>query len=369
MSISCTFYAGYLNRIPAAYCRLQRRRAVAKLRVVVRPFDLRDISLIRRLSERGVWLHTVSALAENVHPLRGALVSMLVGGEFSTYVWKPENGGRPGFIQMRVANGGNQANLLYLSPRYSDLGAAGHTLAGPDLKNQDSLLWLALLDEAVAGAGSRGIHHVIAELDERSPEIHILRRAGFAVYTRQDIWAVKAADYRPQGLAARQLERRCPNDDWDIQLLYANTVPRLVQLVEPGPSVDNGDGWVWRHDGELAAFVSIHHGATATWLRLFIHPDAETEADEIVASALEVSFAAEPKVVYCCVRRYESWLPSALERSGFTVCGSQAVMVRHTVHHASRAIPEGAISLEPQRLTASSPLVRHFRKTQKNGRH
>jgi hypothetical protein len=107
----------------------------------------------------------------------------------------------------------------------------------------------------------------------------------------------------------------------------------------------------------------------ATWLRFFIHPDAEAEVDEIVAAALEVTFAGEPEIVYCCVRRYESWLPTALERSGFTICGSQAVMVRHTVHHISRAVPETAIALEPQRLPASSPLVRHFQRPEKNGKH
>lgn len=348
---------------------MPRRRAIAKLQVMVRPFDLRDLTLIRRLSERGVWLHTVSALAENFHPLRGALMSMLVGGEFPTYVWKSENGDHPGFIQLRIPHGATQAHILYLSPRCVDLIDGPNAPGEPAPKHHDCTLWLALLDEAVAGAGQRGIHHVIAELDERSPEIQVLRRAGFAVFTRQDIWAVKAADYRPQALAARQLTRRCPDDEWDIQLLYANTVPRLVQLVEPEPSASDGDGWVLRHDGELAAFVNIRHGSVATWLRLFIHPDAEAEADEIVAAALEVSFAAEPKVVYCCVRRYESWLPGALERSGFTVCGSQAVMVRHTVHHSSRVVPEGVINLDPQRLPASSPLVRHFRGSRKNGHH
>ena len=41
------------------------------------------------------------------------------------------------------------------------------------------------------------------------------------VYTRQDIWSVRAADYRPPGSAPRQLTRRAPADEWDIQLLYA----------------------------------------------------------------------------------------------------------------------------------------------------
>ena len=336
---------------------------------MVRPFDLRDMTLIRRLGERGVSLHTASALAENFHPLRGALRSMLVGGEFPTFVWKHENGDRAGFIQLRIANGAAQAHVLYVSPRCGDEehdrpGANG----GDVLRNRDCAIWLALLDEAVAGVGSRGIQHVIAEVDERGDELVVLRRAGFAVYTRQDIWSVRATEYRPLGVAARPITRRAQSDEWDIQLLYANTVPRLVQLVEPLPTAGDGEGWVVRHGDELAAYVSIRRGAMATWLRFFIHPDAEAEADEIVAAALEVAFAAEPELVYCCVRRYESWLPGALERAGFSVCGSQAVMVRHTVHHVARPMPETVVALERQRVSASSPIVRTFRRPKRENR-
>ncbi len=324
---------------------------------MVRPFDLRDLALIRRLGERGVSLHTVSALVENVHPLRGALISMLVGGEFPTFVWKPDNGEGDGFLQLRVSHSGPQAFVLYISPRcgndvaHGDIGVpldAGHSAAGG--------AWLALLDEAVAEIGRRGIHHLIAETDEHSPELPLLRHAGFAVYTRQDIWSVAAADYRPQGVAARKLQRRQAADDWDVQLLYANTVPRLVQLVEPTRAGD-----------ELAAFVTLRQGPTAGWLRFFIHPDAESEADEIVSAALEVAFEREPERVYCCVRRYESWLPSALSRSGFTISASQAVMVRHTVHYASRPVPETAVALDGQRIPASSPMVRQLRRRHQNG--
>lgn len=336
---------------------------------MVRPFDLRDLALIRRLGERGVSLHTVSALVENVHPLRGALISMLVGGEFPTFVWKPDNGERGGFLQLRVSSSGPQAFVLYISPRYDPLvGTNGeyNPLDAGHRHSPDGAVWLALLDEAVAEIGRRGIHHLIAETDEHGPELAVLRRSGFAVYTRQDIWNVAAADYRPQGAAARKLQRRHADDDWDIQLLYANTVPRLVQLVEPPPPQGESDNWVLRLGDELAAFVTLRQGPTAVWLRFFIHPDAESEADEIVAAALEVAFEREPEQVYCCVRRYESWLPNALTRSGFNVCASQAVMVRHTVHYLPRTAPEAAVALDGQRIPVSSPMIRQLQKAERN---
>jgi hypothetical protein len=334
---------------------------------MVRPFDLRDLALVRRLSERGVSLHSVSALADDIHPLRGALMSMLVGGEFPTFVWKSDNGEGDGFIQLRVLSSSPHAFLLYLSPAH-DLEpeeAFGENLAAVTATGG---IWLALLDDAVAEIGQRGIQHVVAEVDEHGPVLPLLRRAGFAVYTRQDIWMAKAQDYRPPMVAeTKDLTRRRSNDDWEIQLLYANTVPRLVQLVEPMPPLVEGENYVFRHQDELGAVVHVHRGSVATWLRFFIHPDAEAEAEAIVASAMELTFSKGAELVYCCVRRYESWLPVGLERCGFTVYGSQAVMVRHTVHHAMRVQQEPVSVLDGQRVTASAPMVRRYGRPVENG--
>jgi hypothetical protein len=337
---------------------------------MVRPFDLRDLALIRRLGERGVSLHTLSALAENFHPLRGAIMSMLVSGEFPTYVWKSENGEQAGFVQLRILNGAPQAYVLYLSPRCSGSDypvTQGNHAADWLLQDTSCDVWLALLDEATAGAGARGIHHIIAELDEHSPEVLVLRRAGFVVYTRQDIWAVRRSDYKPKPALRHRFVQRNATDDWDIQLLYANTVPRLVQLVEAVPSGNETENWVMRNEGDLAAFVNIRRGSVATWMRFFIHPDAESEASDLVAAALEVAFTHEPELVYCCVRRYESWLPSALERSELAVCSSQAVMVRRTVHQITTPMTEESVVLEGQRIPISSPVARNFQRPKSNG--
>lgn len=335
--------------------------------MMVRPFDLRDLTLVRRLSERGVSLHTVSALADDLHPLRGALMSMLVGGEFPTFVWKADNGEGDGFIQLRVLSSSPHAFVMYLSPaqELEPEGAFGENLAAV---TTNGAIWLALLDDAVAEIGQRGIQHIVAEVDELGPVLPLLRRAGFAVYTRQDIWMARAQDFRPAALVrTKDLTRRRSSDDWEIQLLYANTVPRLVQLVEPMPPLMEGENYVFRHDNELGAVVHVHRGSVATWLRFFIHPDAEAEAEGIVASAMELTFNKGSELVYCCVRRYESWLPVGLDRCGFTVCGSQAVMVRHTVHHAMRVQVEPVSVLDGQRVTASTPMIRRYRRPHENG--
>ena len=330
---------------------------------MIRPFTLRDFALVRRLGEQGVSLHSESALIDNLHPLRGALSSMMVGGNYPTFVWKSEDKDRTGFIQLLLEEDRHHAHILYLSPSVEQ---QENTLEGVSLNylqagNTDA--WLSLLDQAVTEVGLYGVHSLVAEVDEKGPELPILRHAGFAVYTRQDIWVSESASCGAGEESERSLHLRryVSSDDWDIQLLYANTVPRLVQLVEPLPPAMTADAWVFRDEqGELAAFVHVHEGSIATWLRFFIHPNAEADAGEIVKAMMQTEKIRSNRAVYCCVRRYEGWLPAALELSGFSVWGSQAVLVKHTVHHTKLASPQLAVGMENASMPATTPFVRHY---------
>lgn len=333
---------------------------------MVRAFDLRDLALVKRLSERGVSLHAETALSDNLYPLRGALTGMLIGGDLVTLVVKPENGEVAGFLQLRVEPGDHHAHILYISPSCS---SAAHNVEGIPPINNEGHTWLSLLDQAVIEAGQRGIHSIVAEVDEVGGALPLLRRAGFAVYTRQDIWILEARNYLPSGERQRGLIRQRASDEWDVQLLYANTVPRLVQLVEPTPELTRGERWVWRDGDELAAFVHVYRGPVATWLRFFVHPNADAEAAQIIAATLELNPPREGHPIYCCVRRYESWRPSVLERFGFQLWGSQAVMVKHTVHHIVKPLNEMTPVFESQRIPVSSPMIGNFDQSkQANGR-
>lgn len=325
---------------------------------MVRPFTLRDLALVRRLSEQGISLHAESALADELHPLRGAIASLVVGGKSPTFIYKAEERESTGFIQLVIEENKHHAHVLYMSPSFepaADIGLPG----GLEIKEG---IWLALLEEAVSEVGRLGIHSLVAEVSETGPELPVLRQAGFAVYTRQDIWLLDVqGDHLRSEKTTIHLLPYLSTDDWDIQLLYANTVPQLVQLVEPDPPLMNGDGWVLRDEhNELAAFVHVHEGSAATWLRFFIHPSAESDAAEIVRTALYYEVERRQKPVYCCVRRYEGWLPAALERTGFYIWGSQAVLVKHTVHHSRRTEPQLAVNLESGGMPATSPFIRRY---------
>lgn len=328
---------------------------------MIRPFNLRDLSLIRRLSEQGVSLHAESALTSNLNSLREALFS-LVGGDYPTYVWKLDTGPAAGFIQLLLDEGEQHARIIYISPNDKAYNSGEHD--DEQISNED--VWLPLLDQAVVEIGSRGIHSLVAEVSETGPELPILRRAGFAIYTRQDIWRLDEVGNLPE--TTLELIPRRPVDDWDIQLLYGNMVPRLVQLVEPAPPLNRGGGWLLRENGELAAFGHLRFGSIATWLRLFIHPNAEAQADEIVAAMVQIADHKAIQPIYCCVRRYQSWLERPLQDAGFVHWGSQAVMVKYTVHHVPRPLSETAVALDPKHIPASAPMIPHYDRPDVNGK-
>jgi hypothetical protein len=302
---------------------------------MIRPFTLRDLALVYRLHEQTAPLHIETALIEKGHPLRDALINMLVGGHFPTYIWKGDEEGAAGFAQLHLTADKTSAQLLYLG-----LEGDGRTPT-PD---QPPLYWLNLMEQLVGEVGRQGIHNLTVQVDENGPELFWLRLAGFAVYTRQDIWLAEAAETtaEPPTPSEPILQARRQVDDWDVQHLYANLVPRLIQLVEPPPALGWGQSWLLREKGELVALAHIIQGRSGDWLRLFVHPNAETAVEQIIADARQL-IGRNQQPLYCCVRRYQSWLQRPLEKSGFTHWGSQALMARHTVHHAQAYAPQRAM--------------------------
>ncbi|MEM7332083.1 MAG: hypothetical protein AAF490_08325 [Chloroflexota bacterium] len=290
-----------------------------------------------------------------------------------TYVWKAENKQLTGFVQLALEDDSHHGHIIYLSSSHSKtalipengkhvngrINGNHHGNGSQPLDEAYEAAWLSLLDQAVTTTGRNGLHSLVAEVNEISPELPILRRAGFAIYTRQDIWVLNSDGGPKQDtiLCARESA-----DDWEIQLLYSNTVPRLVQLVEPIPPLYSGQGWILREENELTAFVHIHDGPAATWMQFFIHPNAEARIDEIVQAALGVAPPRRDHPVYCCVRRYQSWIQNALMRNGFSLWGSQAVMVKHTVHHVQKSLPDLAKSLDGKRqVSPSAPIVQRYK--------
>lgn len=314
---------------------------------MIRPFHLRDLPLIYRLSDNGVSLHSEFALTHHPKLMRKALISMIGMGQYPTYVWKDENSRQAwGFVQLHLEDS-SHAHIVH--------AALNESVPDESIseEEQQSRIWLPFLEQLTAETGRCGVHSLVAEVSETGPELLLLRQAGFAVYTRQDIWVLEE---RQTFATSLNLRPATSEDEWDIQLLYVNTVPRMVQLVEPMPPVTDVR-YVLREESMLAAFVHLYEGPAGSWLRIYIHPDAETRAADIIAAAIQQHPPHPKNPIYCCVRRYQSWLQNGLAQVGFDHFISQAVMVKHTVQRTQSALPDLATLMEQQGVKGSAPVI------------
>lgn len=325
---------------------------------MIRFFNLRDLPLVHRLAEKGVVLEAEAALTDIPHPVRSALLNRLVGRQYFTYVWKSENDQGAAFVQVRCLDDCSTARLIFL-------GAASNTENPDNQNNIEEDIWLPLLDDLIAATGKRGAHNLIAEVDETGCELPVLRKAGFAVYTRQDIWM---NDSYGDTLEPAELRDYREIDDWDVFVLYSNIVPRLIQSVEPNPPISSGVNLVLREGNELTALVHLNKGPSASWMRLFIHPNADTKPKKIISTALKSGKPSKERPVYCCVRRYQSWLQGPLQEAGFRFWGSQAVMVKHMTKAVKQQASVKQLGLEAQAVPGSSTLVQGFSHSKGNHR-
>jgi hypothetical protein len=330
---------------------------------VISPFDLRDVRLVRQLEGLGIALDTEAALTLGVHLLRNALASFLALGErgMPTYVLRKSQGENEirALAQLRHTPGKERARIVYVAPE-------------PNLAEETIRAWNDLLDHLAHEAGTRGAQSLVAEAPVDSPAVELLRGAGFAVYTRQTVFQLDPSapgaaprDDETIDLGRARLRRRRPVDMWDVNLLYANTAPRLLQLIEPPPGAqDDGrrHGYVLEDTArrEMVGYLEVIRGPAGLWLKGWLHPDAEERAGELVTGAVQLARAAQDdrvRPVYWCVRRYQDWLRGPLSYGGFHECGSQLVMVRHTVARVQSVAAEYESAAALERANMIVPRV------------
>lgn len=302
---------------------------------MIRPFDWRDVGLVRALSERGLCLDSATRLTRGTLPLQNALLAYLMPRSGApTLIWKQD--GHSAFGQLSHRPGEERARALFIAPGWA-LEPSG---------------WLALVDQLAVEAGGRGGHNLLAEVDESSPEFEALRISGFAIYARQTIWRL---DHELAPTAPALPLRHAVKEDGSATLaLYNDIVPRLVQQVEPTPEA--GRGYVLERGHDLVAHLAVRRGPLGIWVDPVVHPEAFDLADEIVSSALHFLTSANRagRPVYVNVRRYQDWLQGPLEHAGFDKLTSQAVMVKRlAVRVAEPALqPIPAISARTTRPVA-----------------
>lgn len=311
----------------------------------IRPFGLRDLPLLSKYRNRGLFLDSTRVLIHGsaMVPM-GALISF-IGPSLRIFTYLCENGSQPGkpiIGQVTYTSGASYARLSFLAPQ--------------DAVEQPEVSTLS--EYIVDQMGALGVFHILADVDESHSVFQLLHRAGFATYARQRVWRLEGEPSGDIDSAAWRASRS--RDAISIRSLYCNVVPGLVQQVEPLPKKDL-KGVVYYQNGELLAFVDLKYGRNGIWVQPFVHPDAQGFNRHLVYLLHDLPDRHD-RPLYICVRSYQSWLDSAVEAMGAQPSPQQAVLVRHlaVARRVNQAYSLPAIN--GKRVEPTAPMA-HIEKT------
>ena len=272
---------------------------------------LLDLPLMLRLKQNAIILHSELGLTENGRGQGSALVSSIVFPRgLQTLV--AHHDGKDVVGQFRYRPDETNAHIVCLAP----------TLEA----HEDDSIWLHMLDAMAEQAGRNGAHTLVGEAEVSHRLFESMRRAGYAVYSRQVIWRHDpvAAALAPAGLTVTE---ETEDDQTGIAALLGCTIPRILQTVM-GPSADM-EGLVYRKGGQIEAYVAYTAGKHGVYLMPYLHPEVLSDAPAIVAAALRQIDRSRKLPIYVCVRGYQGWLENAMLDLGFDPWLEQAVMVKH----------------------------------------
>lgn len=314
---------------------------------MIRPFNWRDLSLLHRLRDRGLCLDAQQAFSHGQRTLQNTLLGIVSPSlNVLTLVARPPEQTEPAAVgQLLHRNADTLARLAFITPEEAVASTAG----------------LALLEALCQAAGQRGALSLSAEIDEHSPAFEGMRQAGFAIYARQNIWALPA-----EALAAAQADAgngrehlwrpETGSDTPAVHFLYANIVPAMVQQIEPPPQRGSRGLVHWQAD-QLLGYLEIDRGPLGTWVEPFFHPAAE-QTHALLEDLLAQGPLTRGRPLYLCVRSYQGWMNGLLQRLGFDLCSSQAVMVKRLAATVRRAALAPLRALDGTRPEPTAPFAR-----------
>jgi hypothetical protein len=298
--------------------------------LLVRPFSVRDILLVRELQDKGISLDLERSVLQPRVPLWNALLSQvpLNSSGAATYVTRNKN--LSGFVQALPGRGPTEVYLAYLAPA---------------LTSNDDVLdtWQELLETLCRSQGERGVQRIFVKLPaEAEAEADVFRKVGFRVYTQEHVFRLPQP--AANGISAGPIRLRPweSRDMWGVHRLYCLGAPRFVQQAEylPGEISEAATSdWahgkheerhVWAQNHEITAYLRLLSGERGHWLHLLMHPDHTEHADALISLGVARLAKYAPRPVFCAVRTYETDLTWALKAVGFREYQIRFLLVKQT---------------------------------------
>jgi hypothetical protein len=243
------------------------------------------------------------------------------------------------FSQAQHTIGERSAHLSYITPEPGD----GH----PGLP--------ALLEFMCIRAGEMGAANLLAEVRESGHLLEDFRRSGFNIVGWETVWRLpmdpRLANTRADKPSWKKLAAR---EESAVRSLYCALVPPILQAVEPYRS-DVANTLVYKHAGEVQAFVECFSGPKGIYLMPVIHPSLENP-EEMLTELVEI-FSPFEKPVYLQMRSFQAWLTTFLENMGAETSVHFALM-SHRLAVRQYVVEENQeLVVKAHRVQTTSPIV------------
>jgi hypothetical protein len=302
---------------------------------VFRLFDPRDVLLLRRLKPQGVAFDLRRHLLQDTSPTRDAVLGYLTAHHLGavTCVYRaPEEDGLNGFVQVSEDASGAAWDLAYLAPSL-------------DYNLNACSTWCRMLGHLILLAAEYGVERICARSGEDAEAEDLFRRAGFTAVSREEVFALDQ-EAKPAPLP-RGLRRAVPQDQWALDELYRQVVPKVVQQAEgcvPRWAVPQQrvvgqrsatEQYVWADKGRMLAYLRLTKTARGSWLEALTRPEQRGDVLPQLRYLLTRAAPSAQSPVYCPVPDHTVGLGWLLRTLGFESYTRQVLLVAHTIARVS----------------------------------
>jgi len=303
---------------------------------VFRLFGLRDVLLLRRLGLQGVAFDLRRQLLDGSTPMHDALVGYLtahhLGAITCVFRARQAEDGLSGFVQVSAGATDADWDLAYMAPSldyHLDAGGA----------------WCRMLGNLVLLGAEHGVQRICVRSAEDAEAEDLFRRSGFTVVSREEVFALDR-EAKPAPLP-RGLRRATPHDQWALDELYRQVVPKVVQQAEgcaprwrlrpsrgmrPRRTVEH---YVWADKGRMLACLHLHKTDRGSWLEVLTRPEQRGDVLPHLRYLLTQASPSAQTPVYCPVPDHAVGLGWLLRTMGFEPYTRQVLLVAHTVTRVS----------------------------------
>jgi hypothetical protein len=328
---------------------------------MIRPFDIRDVSVVQRLTPLARPLACEMVAVDGLSPIREAMRAYMSGGRDHAVmlVERDANHNLEAFGLMHVLN---ELNHHENHRDHADGGPqqkrAALVMMSPHAQSEEMVeAWMYLAQEFASEAAQRGVHHIVAEVPEAGGEAEALHGAGFVPLIPQDVLKLAGRlEAAPAPELPAGMREQTKDDEPLIKALHIRVAPKMTYQAEQTFDMLCGahradKGVVLERHNELIGHVSLRQGRRGYGMHILIRQEAEEDAQIMLQYALSRLALRERLPVYVTVRTYQSWLLPIFDGLGFVHMSSTILMMRYTAARVHQPVwsasPELAAAKKP----------------------